>query len=68
MSAQERYNQLFQFNKELFNIVPPQYLASMLGMAPETLSRLRKRVWFEFLDICQVQACVQGINLSFKLY
>lgn len=43
MSAEERYNQLFQFNKELFNIVPLQYLASMLGMAPETLSRLRKK-------------------------
>lgn len=43
MSAEERFNQLFQFNKELFNIVPLQYLASMLGMAPETLSRLRKK-------------------------
>lgn len=43
MSAEERFNQLFQFNKELFNIVPLQYLASMLGMTPETLSRLRKK-------------------------
>lgn len=43
MSAEERYAQLFQFNKELFNQVPLQYLASMLGMAPETLSRLRKK-------------------------
>jgi CRP-like cAMP-binding protein len=43
MSAEERYNQLFQFNKELFNIVPLQYLASMLGITPETLSRLRKK-------------------------
>ena len=42
MTAEERYNQLFQFNKELFNQVPLQYLASMLGMTPETLSRLRK--------------------------
>ena len=42
LSAEERYNQLFEFNKELFNIVPLQYLASMLGIAPETLSRLRK--------------------------
>ncbi len=43
MSAEERYNQLFNFNKELFNQVPLQYLASMLGMTPETLSRLRKK-------------------------
>jgi len=43
LSAEERYNQLFEFNKELFNIVPLQYLASMLGIAPETLSRLRKK-------------------------
>lgn len=43
MTAKERYNQLFNFNKELFNQVPLQYLASMLGMTPETLSRLRKK-------------------------
>lgn len=43
MTAEERYNQLFKFNKELFNQVPLQYLASMLGMTPETLSRLRKK-------------------------
>lgn len=43
MSAEERYNQLFSFNQELFNQVPLQYLASMLGMTPETLSRIRKK-------------------------
>lgn len=43
MTAEERYHQLFNFNKELFNQVPLQYLASMLGMTPETLSRLRKK-------------------------
>lgn len=43
MTAEERYSQLFNFNKELFNQVPLQYLASMLGMTPETLSRLRKK-------------------------
>ncbi|RDV11860.1 Crp/Fnr family transcriptional regulator [Pontibacter diazotrophicus] len=42
MSAEERYSQLFNFNKELFNQVPLKYLASMLGITPETLSRLRK--------------------------
>lgn len=43
MSAEERYQHLFNFNKELFNQVPLQYLASMMGMTPETLSRLRKK-------------------------
>ena len=43
MTAEDRYKQLFTFNKELFNQVPLQYLASMLGMTPETLSRIRKK-------------------------
>lgn len=43
MTAEERYQQLYSFNKELFNQVPLQYLASMLGMSPETLSRIRKK-------------------------
>ena len=42
LSAEERYQQFFSRNKELFNEVPLQYLASLLGMTPETLSRLRK--------------------------
>lgn len=43
LSAEERYEQLFNFNRELFNQVPLQYLASMLGMTPETFSRIRKK-------------------------
>jgi CRP-like cAMP-binding protein len=43
LSAEERYERLFNFNKELFNQVPLQYLASMLGMTPETFSRIRKK-------------------------
>lgn len=43
LSAEERYNRLFQQNKELFNQVPLQYIASMLGMSPETFSRIRKK-------------------------
>jgi CRP-like cAMP-binding protein len=43
MTAEERYHQLWNSNKELFNQVPLQYLASMLGMTPETFSRLRKK-------------------------
>lgn len=41
MSAEERYLHFFENNKELFNEVQLKYLASMLGMTPETLSRIR---------------------------
>ncbi len=43
MTAEERYWAFFENNKELFNQVPLQYIASMLGMTPETFSRIRKR-------------------------
>lgn len=43
MTAEERYNKLHELQPDLFNQVPLQYLASMLGMTPETLSRLRKK-------------------------
>lgn len=43
MSTEERFALLMKTQPELFNIVPLQYLASMLGMTPETLSRLRKK-------------------------
>ena len=43
LSAKERYEQFFNSNKGLFQQVPLQYLASMLGMTPETFSRIRKR-------------------------
>ncbi len=43
LNAEERYHQFFENNKELFNQVPLQYLASMLGMSPETFSRIRNK-------------------------
>jgi CRP-like cAMP-binding protein len=43
MSTEERFQHLLKTQPELFNLVPLQYLASMLGMTPETLSRLRKK-------------------------
>lgn len=43
LSAEERYTLFFENNKELFNQVPLQYIASMLGMSPETFSRIRKK-------------------------
>jgi len=44
MTAEERYMGLFQTQPSLFNEVPLQYLASMLGMSPETFSRIRKKL------------------------
>jgi CRP-like cAMP-binding protein len=43
MTAEQRYNMLFENNRELFNQVPLQYIASMLGMTPETISRIRRK-------------------------
>lgn len=43
MTAEERYATFFENNKALFNQVPLQYIASMLGMTPETFSRVRKK-------------------------
>lgn len=43
MTSEERYEQLFAYKRELFNQVPLQYIASMLGITPETLSRIRKK-------------------------
>jgi CRP-like cAMP-binding protein len=44
MTAEERYQFFFEHNRELFNQVPLQYIASMLGMTPETFSRIRKKL------------------------
>ncbi len=43
MTAEERYNFFFEHNRELFNQVPLHYIASMLGMTPETFSRIRNK-------------------------
>jgi CRP/FNR family transcriptional regulator, anaerobic regulatory protein len=43
MTAEERYDYFFENNRELFNQVPLQYIVSMLGMTPETFSRIRKK-------------------------
>jgi len=43
LTAEERYDAFFAYNLALFNQVPLLYLASMLGMTPETFSRIRKK-------------------------
>ena len=42
-TAEERYLMLNKNHPDLVNHVPQHYLASMIGMTPETFSRLRKR-------------------------
>lgn len=43
LDARQRYEVFFSQRRELLNLVPLQYLASMLGMTPETFSRIRKK-------------------------
>jgi CRP/FNR family transcriptional regulator, anaerobic regulatory protein len=43
MTSEERYQVFFDSNPELFNQVQMQYIASLLGMTPETFSRIRKK-------------------------
>lgn len=43
LNAEERYQLYFEENKDLIAQVPQQYIASLLGMSPETLSRIRKK-------------------------
>jgi CRP-like cAMP-binding protein len=40
-SSKERYLEFCENKKHLFNEVPHHYIASLLGMTPETLSRVR---------------------------
>ena len=43
-TAQQRLERLLEEEPSLFHHVPLQYIASMLGIAPESLSRLRKKM------------------------
>ncbi|WP_109830059.1 Crp/Fnr family transcriptional regulator [Reichenbachiella versicolor] len=43
-SPEERYIDLLEKQKQLFQRVPQQYIASFLGVSPETLSRIKARV------------------------
>lgn len=43
-SPEERYQELLKTNPQLIERVPQYYLASYLGIKPESLSRIRKRI------------------------
>jgi CRP-like cAMP-binding protein len=42
-SALDRYNEMLKENPEIFQRVPLVYIASYLGITPESLSRIRKQ-------------------------
>jgi CRP-like cAMP-binding protein len=44
LSAEERYAKLMKEEPRLFERVPQYYLASLLGIVPQSLSRIRKNV------------------------
>ncbi|GAB5555267.1 MAG: Crp/Fnr family transcriptional regulator [Saprospiraceae bacterium] len=44
MTAEEKVKNLLEINPTIFLQVPLQYIASMLGMTPETLSRVRRKM------------------------
>jgi signal-transduction protein with cAMP-binding, CBS, and nucleotidyltransferase domain len=48
-SPEERYLHMLQTTPELLNRVPQYHLASYLGIKPESLSRIRKRVMHKVL-------------------
>jgi len=41
---EERYEKLLALQPDLFQRVPQKYIANMLGITPESLSRIRKRL------------------------
>lgn len=43
-SAEERYLQLFTQQPELIKHIPLKYIASYIGITPQALSRIRKRI------------------------
>ncbi len=45
LKPEERYLDLLENNPDLINRVPQYHLASYLGVSPETLSRIRKRIF-----------------------
>jgi CRP-like cAMP-binding protein len=46
-TAEEKYTQLMKNNPEIIKRVPHNLIASYLGLAPETVSRIRKKISFK---------------------
>jgi CRP-like cAMP-binding protein len=43
-SAEERYLKIFSDKRNLINFIPLKFLASFIGITPQALSRIRKRI------------------------
>lgn len=44
LTAEQRYQKLLKLHPDLLQNVPLQYIASFLGMKPESLSRIRRQI------------------------
>ena len=44
LTAQEHYISLFKQRPELLSIIPLKYISSYIGVTPQALSRIRKRI------------------------
>ena len=44
LNAEERYMKLFKERPELLKIIPLKYISSYIGVTPQALSRIRKRI------------------------
>lgn len=44
-SAEERYLDLFRFSPHLIQEIPLKYLSSFIGITPQALSRIRRRIF-----------------------
>ena len=49
-TAKERYLDLLQNRPDLLGKVPSHHIASYLGITPESLSRIKKRIASEYID------------------
>jgi CRP-like cAMP-binding protein len=49
-SAEEKYRQLAQSHPQMLQRVPQHLIASYLGLAPETISRIRKNLTLRQTD------------------
>ena len=49
--AKERYLAMLEKDPELFQLVPQKYIASFLGLTPQSLSRIRKDIFSKLIDI-----------------
>ncbi|MGC1632671.1 MAG: Crp/Fnr family transcriptional regulator [Gelidibacter sp.] len=44
LNAEERYLKLFKERPELLKVIPLKYISSYIGVTPQALSRIRKRI------------------------